>query len=142
LAPIIAIYLQLLSVVIFAVLVLSVLAGGLTVVVFQLDRPRRVKLITAITGAYLMAITCLHLIPEVFHSHGNFNPTVLGSFILGGFLLQVVLDNFSGGIEHGHAHHTAGSVPFAMMAGLCVHAFLEAMPLHAEHGFCQVTHQL
>jgi len=120
--------------VIFAILILSVLAGAVSVVVFQLDQPRRVKLITAFTGAYLMALTCLHLIPEVFHSHGNFNPTVLGGFILGGFLLQVVLDNFSGGIEHGHAHHTAGSIPFAMMAGLCVHAFLEAMPLHAEHG--------
>ena len=68
---------------IYAVLILSVLAGAVSV----LDQPRRVKLITAFTSAYLMALTCLHLIPEVFHSNGKFIPKVAGGFILGGYLL-------------------------------------------------------
>ena len=51
------------------------------------------------------------------------------AFILFGFFLQVALDNFSGGLEHGHAHYTTGPMPLGMIGGLCVHAFLEAMPL-------------
>jgi zinc and cadmium transporter len=117
---------------IYAVLILSVLAGALAVLKFKLGEPRRVKLITAFTGAYLMALTCLHLLPEVFHGADK-SALSLGAFILLGFFLQVVLDNFSGGVEHGHAHHTHGSAPIAVMVGLCLHAFLEAMPLgHAK----------
>lgn len=113
---------------IYAVLILSVLAGAIAVLKFKLGEPRRVKLVTAFTGAYLMALTCLHLLPEVFHGAGD-TALSLGAFILLGFFLQIVLDNFSGGIEHGHAHHHHGSAPIAVMVGLCLHAFLEAMPL-------------
>ncbi len=51
---------------IYAILILSVLAGWVAVLKFKLGEPRRVKLVTAFTGAYLMALTCLHLLPEVF----------------------------------------------------------------------------
>ncbi len=112
---------------------MSVLAGVLAVLKLKLGEPRRVKLITAFTGAYLMALTCLHLLPEVFgHAHGV--EVSLGAFVLLGFFLQVVLDNFSGGIEHGHSHHHHGSAAVAVMIGLCLHAFLEAMPLGHEQG--------
>ena len=118
---------------IYLVLILSVLAGVLAVFKFKLGEPRRVKLVTAFTGAYLMALTCLHLLPEVF-GHAHDAAVSLGAFVLLGFFLQVVLDNFSGGIEHGHTHHHHGTAPVAVMAGLCIHAFLEAMPLSHEHG--------
>ena len=126
---------------IYLALIGSVAAGVLAVLKCKLDDPHRLKLVTAFTGAYLMALTCLHLIPEVFggghHHHGDHhhgpNAVTLGTFILLGFFLQVALDNFSGGLEHGHAHHTSGPMPLGMIGGLCVHAFLEAMPLaHME----------
>lgn len=123
---------------IYLTLIGSVIAGAFAVMKLDLGKPRRLKLVTAFTGAYLMALTCLHLIPEVFgnghahHHHGHHHgpPAItLGAFILIGFFLQVLLDHYSGGIEHGHAHPTPGAMPLAMIAGLCVHAFLEAMPL-------------
>ena len=114
---------------VYAILILSVLCGIVAALKLRLGEPRRVKLVTAFTGAYLMALTCLHLLPEVFAAKTDHAALSLGAFILLGFFLQVVLDNFSGGIEHGHAHHTHGSAPIAVMIGLCLHAFLEAMPL-------------
>ncbi|MDE2643647.1 MAG: ZIP family metal transporter, partial [Verrucomicrobiota bacterium] len=41
-------------------------------------------------------------------------------------------------IEHGHAHtHRTAGLPVGLMIGLCLHAFLEGMPLgagHSHHG--------
>ena len=126
---------------IYAALILSVVAGAIAFMGFKLGEPGKIKLITAFTGAYLMALTCLHLLPEVFAgSHDHLAETqppdtvALGAFVLLGFFLQIVLENFSGGIEHGHVHHTRETMPFAMIAGLCLHAFLEAMPLTHAHG--------
>ena len=126
---------------IYAALILSVVAGAIAFMGFKLGEPRKIKLITAFTGAYLMALTCLHLLPEVFSgSHEHLakaqtpDTVTLGAFVLLGFFLQIVLENFSRGIEHGHVHHTGETVPFAMIAGLCLHAFLEAMPLTHAHG--------
>ena len=126
---------------VYAILILSVLAGMVAVLKLKLGEPRRVKLVTAFTGAYLMSLTCLHLLPEVFAgSHEHLAETqppdtvALGAFVLLGFFLQIVLENFSGGIEHGHVHHTRETMPFAMIAGLCLHAFFEAMPLTHAHG--------
>lgn len=126
---------------IYAALILSVVAGAIAFMGFKLGEPGKIKLITAFTGAYLMALTCLHLLPEVFAgSHEHWAETQppdtvgLGAFVLLGFFLQIVLENFSGGIEHGHVHHTRETMPFAMIAGLCLHAFLEAMPLTHAHG--------
>ena len=126
---------------IYAALIMSVVAGAIAFMGFKLGEPGKIKLITAFTGAYLMALTCLHLLPEVFAgSHEHLSETqppdtvALGAFVLLGFFLQIVLENFSGGIEHGHVHHTRETVPFAMIAGLCLHAFLEAMPLTHAHG--------
>ena len=126
---------------IYAALILSVVGGAIAFMGFKLGEPGKIKLITAFTGAYLMALTCLHLLPEVFAgSHDHLAETqppdtvALGAFVLLGFFLQIVLENFSGGIEHGHVHHTRKTMPFAMIAGLCLHAFLEAMPLTHAHG--------
>ena len=119
---------------IYPLLILSVLAGMVAVLKLKLGEPRRVKLVTAFTGAYLMALTCLHLLPEVFSGKTGNAALSLGAFILLGFFLQVVLDNFSGGVEHGHSHHHHDSAPIAVMVGLCLHAFLEAMPLGHAHG--------
>ena len=127
---------------IYAALILSVVAGAIAFMGFKLGEPGKIKLITAFTGAYLMALTCLHLLPEVFggvndhvaQSQATPDPVALGAFVLLGFFLQIVLENFSGGIEHGHVHHTRETMPFAMIAGLCLHAFLEAMPLTHAHG--------
>ena len=102
---------------IYAVLILSVLAGALAVLKFKLSEPRRIKLVTAFTGAYLISLTFLHMVPEVFaphdhdadaghahhepanagvHDHEEHHhhtpPTglILGAFVLAGFFLQII----------------------------------------------------
>ena len=127
------------------ILVASVFAAAATVLLGRLDKPRNLKFLTAFTGAYLMGLTCLHLLPEVFingpnkHTEPNWQ---IGAFVLAGFFVQVVLENFSRGLEHGHSHATHGPLPCSMLAGLCLHAFLEATPLgvagHA-HGHAHNT---
>ena len=101
--------------------------------------PNKLKLLIAFSGAYLLSITALHLLPEVFT--GDDRGAYFGSFVLVGFFIQVMLEYFSGGIEHGHVHtHRSAGLPVGLMIGLCLHAFLEGMPLgggdagHSHHG--------
>lgn len=89
-----------------------------------------IKTALAFSGAYLLAICLLHLIPDLFEN--NLHHYNLGVFILLGFFLQLVLDYFSGGIEHGHTHidqKQLGKFPYLVFLSLCLHALLEALPL-------------
>jgi zinc and cadmium transporter len=107
--------------------------GGLGIFLFKRDNTQRLKLILSFSGAYLFAITVLHLMPEVYHT----SDPMIGLFVLGGFLLQILMEQFSEGIEHGHIHkhsHDHYVFPFGIMISLCLHALLEGMPLAAgEH---------
>jgi zinc and cadmium transporter len=49
--------------------------------------------------------------------------------MLAGFFVQLGLDFISMGVEHGHSHHLHGHAPYGVVAGLCIHAFVEAMAL-------------
>lgn len=106
----------------------SSMAGGLAIFLLRKDNSNRLKLVLSFSGAYLFAITILHLMPDVYKT-GNAD---IGLFILGGFLLQIVMEQFSEGIEHGHIHkhnHQHYIFPIGIMGSLCLHAFLEGMPL-------------
>lgn len=106
----------------------SSLLGGLAIFLFKKDNTNRLKLVLSFSGAYLFAITVLHLMPDVYSS----NNSQIGLFILGGFLLQIFMEQFSEGIEHGHIHkhsHQHVVFPIGIMISLCLHAFLEGMPL-------------
>ena len=106
----------------------SSLLGGLGIFLFKKGNSNRLKLVLSFCGAYLFAITVLHLMPDVYYSG---NPQI-GLFILGGFLLQIFMEQFSEGIEHGHIHkhnHQHLVFPLGIMISLCLHAFLEGMPL-------------
>ena len=103
---------------------------------FKPSDPNKLKLLIAFSGAYLLSITALHMLPEVFI--GDDRGAYFGSFVLIGFFIQVMLEYLSGGIEHCHAHtHRTAGLPVGLMIGLCLHAFLEGMPLgagHSHHG--------
>jgi len=111
----------------YLILFLSVAVGAVAVRFVQVENRLRIRLLTAFGGAYVFTVTILHLLPEAMERAA---PSI-GYFILAGFFLQVALEYFSHGIEHGHAHHHSGhgTVPVGIIAGLCVHAFLEGMPL-------------
>ncbi len=88
----------------------------------------RLKVILAFSAAYLLALSFLHLIPEVFSAQSS---KQAGLWILAGFFIQVLLEFFSSGIEHGHAHIHAddNKIPFVLLFGLYLHSFIEGLPL-------------
>jgi zinc and cadmium transporter len=116
----------------YLLLLSSIVLGALSVFVFRLYESRHVKLLNAFTGAYLLCLTFLHLLPELYHTEtapGAGQDFRLGVLILAGFFTQVALDVISMGVEHGHAHDLHGGFPFGVMMGLCLHALVEAMAL-------------
>ena len=114
----------------------SVVISGLSVLFLKISKPT-LKLILSFSGAYLFGISVLHLIPEIYSTADK----SIGVFILVGFLLQILMEFFSEGIEHGHIHiheHATKAFPATMMIALSIHSFLEGMPLapnyHAIEG--------
>src|ERR1700743_848166 len=110
------------------VLFFGAFSGGMSVFLFKGDNHKTLKLVLSFSGAYLFGITVLHLIPDAYHGNDNY----VGVFILIGFLFQIVLEQFSEGIEHGHMHkpsHDHVAFPLGILISLCIHAFLEGMPL-------------
>ena len=115
----------------YLVLLSSIALGVVTVFGLRLNDPRHVKVLNAFTGAYLIALVMLHLLPDLYEVEPGvaIKPLVIGGFILFGFFLQIAMDSFSMGIEHGHAHEIRGRMAVGILAGLCIHAFVEAMAL-------------
>lgn len=113
----------------YIALILSVLVGVL--IVFGLKPGNKtIQLSLSFSGAYLLSITILHLLPEVYHSGANH----VEIYILFGLLLQLVLDYFSKGAEHGHIHvQDDMKFPWALFISLCLHAFMEGIPLGHSH---------
>src|SRR3989440_12471924 len=116
----------------YLLLLSSIVLGALSVFLFKLYEPRHVKLLNAFTGAYLLCLTLLHLLPELYHSSSGsvtHDDLRIGALILAGFFTQIALDVISMGVEHGHSHHLHGRMPVGVLAGLCLHALVEAMAL-------------
>ncbi len=87
-----------------------------------------VKVLLAFSGAYLFALAVLHLLPEIYIHLGYEG----GVFILIGFLVQMVMDYSSRGIEHGHVHHKISlknTFPLSIYISLFIHSVIEGLPL-------------
>ncbi len=112
----------------FLALTLLTIVGGLLPIYFNFKESWNPYLL-AFSGALLLGITFLHLLPECFQNYNAYT----GIFILAGFFLQLFLQKFSHGLEHGHVHTHADSNHFQnlqpIILGLSVHAFLEGIPL-------------
>jgi zinc transporter ZupT len=91
--------------------------------------------ITVFGGAFLLGICVLSLLPEsiilVWPKDGNPEVDPRPFFaILVGFLIQQMLESLSAHAEHGHVeNHKVDAPVLGLMLGLCLHAFLEGMPL-------------
>ncbi|WP_299060234.1 ZIP family metal transporter [uncultured Polaribacter sp.] len=110
-------------------LISSVLIGSLLVFVIKPSN-KLVRLLLAFSGSYLLSVTILHLLPEVYET--TTNPKNIGIIILFGIILQSILESFSKGAEHGHIHiHTDGKkFPTLLFLSLCLHAFSEGLPIN------------
>lgn len=84
-----------------------------------------VNVLLSFSGAFILAIAVLHILPELYLIGG----AGIGKWLLAGFVLQVVLEFFSKGIEHGHTHvHAGGSFQIIVLISLCIHSLLEGIP--------------
>lgn len=110
-----------------ALLFIPVLLAGITVFFIKLTEGH-LKLLLAFSAAYLLALSFLHLLPEIFSSLPS---PKAGLWVLAGFFIQVLLEFFSSGIEHGHAHIHAekNKIPVVLLFGLYLHSFIEGLPL-------------
>ena len=119
-------------------LLLSVVAGGFFVTsLHRANKNQLIKILLAFSGGFLLSIAFNHFIPELYHEEKN----GIGMYILLGFLIQLLLEFFSGGIEHGHVHvHKGQQMPWGLFISLSVHSVLEGIPLGNEIIFSSSAH--
>jgi zinc transporter ZupT len=110
---------------------LSVLLGYFVALFLKPKSKTNLKLLLAFSGSFLLSLTVIHLLPEVYESK-NHN---IGLFIMLGILFQIILEFFSKGAEHGHVHGHAkmNQIPWLLFISLCIHAFLEGFPVSHHH---------
>jgi zinc transporter ZupT len=133
---------------IYLIPLLSVIFGYIMALILKPTNKKNLKLLLAFSGSFLLSLTVLHLLPEVYagsfpepghdhegHEHGASD--VIGIFIMAGIIFQIILEYFSKGAEHGHVHvhgdEHAHSMPWLLFISLCIHALLEGMPVSQQH---------
>jgi zinc transporter ZupT len=89
---------------------------------------KHLKLLLAFSGGFLLAVTVINLLPEIYHSHD----IKVGIFILVGIIIQLILEYFSKGAEHGHVHleKDTNAFPLMLFISLSIHSFFEGFPTH------------
>lgn len=133
----------------------SVIIGSLIAFFIQPKNKKNLKLLLAFSGAFLLSLTVMHLLPEVYraesllheghdnneHHHGV---SMIGLFIMIGIVFQIILEYFSKGAEHGHVHghDKMNTIPWLLFFSLCLHALLEGMPIsqHNELAYGIAVH--
>lgn len=110
---------------------LSVLLGYAIALFLKPKNKANLKLLLAFSGSFLLSLTVMHLLPEVYEAHN----TKVGIFIMIGILFQIILEFFSKGAEHGHVHGhgTMTQMPWLLFTSLCIHALLEGFPVGHNH---------
>jgi len=112
-----------------SILLFSALLGGLLAFKFKSSQRFSISLVLGFAGSYLLVITIVHILPELYSTSTNIS--VSGIYVVAGFFLQLILENFTAGAEHGHVHaiehhhdHKAG-LGISLLIGLSIHALLE-----------------
>ena len=126
------------GIIVLSSLLFSVALGGFFVTYLQqTNKAQIIKLLLAFSGGFLLAIAFTHFIPELYEE----GSAAIGVYILVGFLIQLLMEFFSGGIEHGHVHvHKGQKMPWGLFISLAVHSVLEGIPLGNQvMGFDVIT---
>jgi zinc transporter ZupT len=110
---------------------LSVVLGFFIAIWLKPKAKKNLKLLLAFSGSFLLSLTVIHLLPEVYESHNH----KVGIFIMVGILFQIILEFFSKGAEHGHVHghNKLTQMPWLLFISLCIHALLEGFPVGHHH---------
>ncbi len=108
---------------------LAVVIGFFLTTVIKQQKSISTKLLLSFSGAFLLALTLFELLPEVYQ---HLEAKRAGLYIVCGILLQIVLELFSKGAEHGHVHihKNKAAFPWLLFISLCIHSFLEGFAIH------------
>lgn len=111
------------------ILILSVVVGVILGTIFG-KHQKFAKNLLVLSAGFLIAICINEVFPEVYHTENHY----IGFWIIGGVLLQLLLENLTKGFEHGHMHHDSETniFPISLISGLFIHAFIEGIPLANE----------
>ncbi len=113
-------------------LLASVLVGAFLGKWLRESQAISIKFLLSFSGAYLLGISVFHLLPEVYETHSHH----YGLLVVAGFLVQLLLEAFSKGLEHGHSHVAMfknKGLPMGVLISLFLHAFLESIPIGSNH---------
>lgn len=110
-------------------LVLSILVGVFLGKFFG-NNDKLAKRLLILSAGFLIAICVVEVFPQIYHTE---DPNI-GLWIVGGILLQMVLESLTKGFEHGHFHKECSCqiLPSGLVFGMFIHAFIEGVPL-AHH---------
>ncbi|NKI33541.1 ZIP family metal transporter [Croceivirga thetidis] len=113
------------------VYLLPFLAVLLSFSIVWFSKPKQnnhIKLLLAFSGAFLLSLTFFDFLPEIYEQNNSKTTAVC---ILVGILLQIFLEFFSKGAEHGHMHLNLipEKFPIALFLSLSLHALIEGIPL-------------
>lgn|SRR5690554_874789 len=111
----------------YILLFISVLSGFILAYLLRKKELKHIEVFMAFSGGFLLAITVFELLPPVFL---ELNKSA-GIYIMIGILLQIFLEFLSKGAEHGHIHihKNRKYFPWMLFLSLCIHAFIEGMPI-------------
>lgn len=108
----------------------TALLGFFAALIIKPQSGNRMKLLLAFSGAFLLSAVASEFLPEIYESGDN----SYAAYLLAGVFLQIILEFFSKGAEHGHLHVAKDMpvFPYLLFGSLCLHAFLEGMPLQGN----------
>ena len=111
----------------YLLLFLAVVVGYLIALIVNKRKYNFLPLFLAFSGAFLLSITFLELLPEIFLNRSG----SISVYIILGILLQIILEFLSKGAEHGHVHiHPQKTVfPWLLFISLSIHALFEGFPV-------------
>ncbi len=128
---------------IYLVLFVAPFIGGLLAYYFKPKVEGKYKLLLSFSGAYLFSVAVLHFFPVIFSSNLIEHA---GVYVLLGFFLQLLLEQLTKGLEHGHFHvhsHHHPSFVYTVMLGICIHSFFDGIPVfsgeHHEHNHSMLS---
>ena len=112
----------------YLLLILGVLLSFAFAYIVKPKNKENFKLLLAFSGAFLLALTIFELFPSVYEKSDS---KTIGVFIMLGILLQIFLEFFSKGAEHGHVHLDSEKTnfPWLLFVSLSLHALLEGFPI-------------
>lgn len=116
----------------YLLLILAVLLSFAFVFVVRPKNKSHFKLLLAFSGAFLLSLTIFELLPSVYEQSGS---KTVGLYIMSGILLQIFLEFYSKGAEHGHVHLDTekSSFPMLVFISLCIHSLMEGFPIGEDN---------